>query len=181
MVPPSRAPPTDGRSRAGPRDGSRASAGVRPIFRIRAIEVRGEGTYLRFGGEHRHPADEFVGMDPPGEGLDQVVIGSDPAAQFCAASRSSHWTQPEQPASRRRSIRDDAPDLSGLWTMTGPSARRHTIRVARFPHRVAGICDLHSGCFARWQTRPKVDRAGWYFMSTWLTSSLDLRHYAARR
>ena len=57
----------------------RPPGGTRPIFRVRAIELEQGRTYLRFDGEQRYPAEEFERVEPPGEGPDPVVIGSDPA------------------------------------------------------------------------------------------------------
>jgi hypothetical protein len=57
----------------------RPPGGTRPIFRVRAIEREQGRTYLRFDGEHRYAAEEFERVEPPGEGPDPVVIGSDPA------------------------------------------------------------------------------------------------------
>jgi hypothetical protein len=57
----------------------RPPGGIRPIFRVRAIEWEQGRTYLRFDGEHRYPAEEFERVEPPGTGAGSVVIGSDPA------------------------------------------------------------------------------------------------------
>ena len=57
----------------------RPPAGARPIYRIGGIEVHGGRSYLRFVTEHRHLADEFERVEPPGEGTTPAIIGRDPA------------------------------------------------------------------------------------------------------
>ena len=56
-------------------------AGTRPIYRVRGVYIEQGRHYLRLGGEHRYPAEEFERVDaPPAKDRGEWVIGTDPAA-----------------------------------------------------------------------------------------------------
>ena len=69
----------------------RPPGGIRPIFRVRAIEREQGRAYLRFDGEHRYPAEEFERVEPPGTGAGSVVIAAIPQPIPRCSEIRRHW------------------------------------------------------------------------------------------
>ena len=67
-------------------------AGTRPIYRVRRIDIERGRQYLRLGGEHHYPAEEFERVDPPpAKGRGEWVIGSGPTVSAPISRDAMRW------------------------------------------------------------------------------------------